>query len=204
MESEAEMCEDPIRAEKNRRRKELRAWLKKMGPEEQAERSAALVGHLREHLLFSAGAEGLTVGIFYPLPGEPSLLALLRQAGVRWVFPRVEGETLSFYHVREPERGESWAAHLWGVTEPRPEAADLVSADEVQVLCVPGLGFDQHGHRLGRGAGYYDRWITERASAQMICVGVGWTEQVSERVPVEPHDARMHHLITDGGWIELE
>ena len=61
-------------------------------------------------------------------------------------------------------------------------------------LFVPGLGFSLDGSRLGRGKGYYDRYLE---NSQALKIGVAWSEQIIEKIPVESHDCHMDLIITE-------
>ena len=61
------------------------------------------------------------------------------------------------------------------------------------MILVPGLAFDLRGGRLGRGRGYYDRFL---AGATGLRVGVCFEDQIVADVPLEPHDLRMDFVVT--------
>jgi 5-formyltetrahydrofolate cyclo-ligase len=61
-------------------------------------------------------------------------------------------------------------------------------------LFVPGVGFDLSGARMGRGKGYYDRYLQE---SDGLRIGLAWSEQVLDKVPVESHDCHMDYIITE-------
>ena len=63
-----------------------------------------------------------------------------------------------------------------------------------QWLLVPGLGFDFSGARLGRGRGYYDRYLEDK---DLLTIGIAWSEQVIEKIPMEQHDCYMDFIITE-------
>lgn len=90
--------------------------------------------------------------------------------------------------------GEALALDLAGC------AAPLVGAAEVQpdVIVTPLLAFDAFGGRLGQGGGYYDRTFAARPSA--LRVGVAYGGQEVERLVLEPHDARLHGVLTERGY----
>ena len=73
-----------------------------------------------------------------------------------------------------PVWGEPLAAGVWGIREPKPEAAEV----EPDILLVPLLAFDRAGHRIGYGAGYYDLTMTGlRARKAITAVGVAFADQ---------------------------
>jgi 5-formyltetrahydrofolate cyclo-ligase len=76
------------------------------------------------------------------------------------------------------------------------ETSEVYDATELQdaVWFVPGLGFDNRGNRLGRGGGYYDRFL-HRQSGFFVAVAYDW--QLLDSIPYEAHDAKIDALVTD-------
>ena len=66
------------------------------------------------------------------------------------------------------------------------------------IIFLPGLAFDLCGHRLGRGLGYYDRYLSglDQHSGRPILVGLCLDEQLFESVPIEAHDVVMDYICT--------
>ena len=83
----------------------------------------------------------------------------------------------------------------FGLLEPNPknEEADLGT---LEVIFIPGLGFDVKGYRLGYGGGFYDRVLRETSALK---VGVCYSFQLVESLPVEPHDVPVDLIITESG-----
>jgi len=79
-----------------------------------------------------------------------------------------------------------------GIKEPR--ARHPLQADCIDVILVPGVGFDQGGGRLGRGGGFYDRFLAH--ARPPIVIGVCFDEQLVDAVPRESHDQRMTIVVT--------
>ncbi len=77
-----------------------------------------------------------------------------------------------------------------------PEAGEPVPLETLDLVVVPGMAFDRRGNRLGRGAGFYDRFL---ASPQFrgTAVGLAFREQVLEQLPVRENDVPVHMLVTD-------
>ena len=82
---------------------------------------------------------------------------------------------------------------LRGVREPVGNA--IVPIDAIAAMLVPGLAFDAAGRRLGRGGGFYDKFLGA-LPPQVLRVGVCFDEQIIEGVPVEGHDRRVHLIVT--------
>lgn len=75
-----------------------------------------------------------------------------------------------------------------------PDDAPEVDLKKIQVAIIPGVAFDKKSAcRLGRGGGYYDRFVEECYS---VCIGVCYDEQVVEDLPCEAHDGCMDFLFT--------
>jgi 5-formyltetrahydrofolate cyclo-ligase len=87
--------------------------------------------------------------------------------------------------------------HRYGFRQPVADAP-TVADDEIAVVLVPGLAFDRLGTRLGRGKGYYDRFLA-RLGPDLVRVGITGGYVVAE-LPTEAHDVAMTHLAGDG-WV---
>lgn len=86
----------------------------------------------------------------------------------------------------------------YGIRTVREEGAVFVEADAIDLILVPGLGFSSDGRRIGRGAGYYDRYLAECGGVQM---GVARTRLMSEEIPMEAFDVRVEAVATEKGII---
>ncbi|MBR4136742.1 MAG: 5-formyltetrahydrofolate cyclo-ligase [Bacteroidales bacterium] len=64
----------------------------------------------------------------------------------------------------------------------------------LDLIVVPGMAFDPHGHRLGRGKGYYDRFLAQYPDVPTI--GLCFDFQYVEKIPVEPHDKLVGDVLT--------
>jgi 5-formyltetrahydrofolate cyclo-ligase len=82
----------------------------------------------------------------------------------------------------------------FGIAEPdHDEACDPAALD---LIVVPARAFDMQGHRLGRGAGYYDRFLAFDAPRAVRC-GAAFSCQIVDAVPCEAHDMLMQILVTE-------
>ncbi|MFH1104278.1 MAG: 5-formyltetrahydrofolate cyclo-ligase [Actinomycetota bacterium] len=138
-----------------------------------------------------------TAVLFYdPLPNEPDVTSLAPRVAA-WL-TRVPGKGRITVHPYDSPR----EAHRYGFTQP---AAEAPAGDPavIDVVLVPGLAFDRAGVRLGRGGGHYDRFLgTLRADA--VIVGVIPSALLVDRLPCEPHDLPMTHLVTEKGVMPVE
>lgn len=145
---------------------------------------------------------GLWLG-FRSLPGEPSLPSAI--PGVTWAFPVTEAESaLEFYRWDDPRHAPVFKFNRWKIEEPETERSGWrkidFAAPELRGVLIPALGFDSRLGRLGRGGGYYDRFLARlraKRGAAVVFVGVGFSEQWVERLPRQPHDVDLDGWITD-------
>lgn len=160
--------------------------------------SSEIVARLVESDVW-AGAE--LVMAFLALPSEVSLDGLWSarsQPRPRLAAPRADWRAgvMDPVLLDDPANGVEIRAH--GVREPVGQG--VVGAGDLDLVLVPGLAFDVEGNRLGRGGGFYDRFLPRAASA--LRIGVCWSGQVIDRVPAGDGDARVHMLLTEDGLRE--
>jgi 5-formyltetrahydrofolate cyclo-ligase len=172
-------------------RREMREKLSAIGGEFRAAAGRVIV----EKIVSSpAWREAQTVLLFSPLASEPDIAGLLDEAltaGKKACFPRVQGNGLAIYQVR---RREDLRAASFGIPEPDPAVSAPVSPTDINLALIPGLAFGANGHRLGRGKGCYDRFLSTTGT---LTVGVGFHCQRVEQIPVAPHDVRLDLVVTE-------
>ena len=174
-------------------RQKLRAQLARMPAEERRAASLAIC----ERLIPFIRQAGI-VALFAPRPDEPDL-KLLDPSGL-WLgrtilFPRLEGSTPAF----APAAG--WAElqpGKFGLLAPIRPASSLTP----HLVIVPGLAFNRRGDRLGRGAGFYDRYLAGLDTA-VTTVGVAFHLQLIDALPREDHDFRVRTVLTEHETIEV-
>ena len=88
----------------------------------------------------------------------------------------------------------------FGIPEPPAENPEL-SPEELELVVVPGVAFDRRGGRLGYGGGFYDRLFARAEGAKRV--GLCFSCQLVERLPLEAHDVLMHALVTEEGLLEI-
>lgn len=128
-----------------------------------------------------------SVMAFVAFNGEPDtdpLFARLTVEGKRLLLPRVEPSGIVSADGDGP-----LVASRFGVQEPTGPA---VALDEIDLVVVPGLAFTAAGDRLGFGQGYYDRFLPTLSAPS---VGVCFTDQLVDELPVAAHDVRVGSVI---------
>ncbi|HEY3812391.1 MAG TPA: 5-formyltetrahydrofolate cyclo-ligase [Caulobacteraceae bacterium] len=127
------------------------------------------------------------------------LMARLAALGVRIALPvtppKGSDEPLIF---RVWSDGDRLAPGHFPVHEPHPDT-EIVEPD---LVLVPLLAFDRTGHRLGYGAGHYDRTLARlRGLKPVRAIGLAFADQALERLPAGPHDQRLDGILTERGYI---
>lgn len=171
-------------------RRRIRGELAARSPAELAAASEKIRAAITE---LAAWKDARSVGLFAPLAGEPGidpLFATAQAAGKRVYYPQVTPEGLVFAEVRDLTE---LVTGRWQLREPAngesPAALDLV--------LVPGMAFTAGGGRLGRGGGYYDRLL--ESLPETATVGVCFSCQLVESIPVEAHDRTVKAVVTEDG-----
>ena len=80
----------------------------------------------------------------------------------------------------------------------RQDASRQVLPEQIEVVLVPGLAFDRFGNRLGRGKGYYDRFL-RRLPDNVLTIGLAFDEMIRDKIPRDENDYPVKLVITDGG-----
>ena len=129
-----------------------------------------------------------TVLLFAPLPDEPDTLFLPRE-GKHVCYPRYHADR--GYEAALANVPDELFPGKFGVLEPRPEAQKIPTS-ELDLVLVPGMAFDEECYRLGRGRGFYDRWLPVLPGLKL---GLGFDHQLVTRVPRETHDVQLNGVI---------
>ncbi len=89
----------------------------------------------------------------------------------------------------------------FGILEPKSDNKETFIKSKYSLCIVPGLGFDGRGHRIGYGAGYYDRYLN---SFEGITVGLCYDACFVERLPIGGFDVRVNMVITEKKIVNVE
>jgi len=127
---------------------------------------------------------------------EPFVLECQRQ-GKKVMFPRYCPLRKQYEMVRVNAVETELTVGKYGIREPHQSlvAVELQQVDPADLAwLVPGVAFDRHGYRLGRGGGIYDRLLAQWQGRK---IGVAYTWQLCSSVPVASHDVRMDIIVTE-------
>ena len=144
--------------------------------------SASIIAQLRAHPLWQASQH---IGLYSALPDEPNLRPLIDEvAGTKH---------LSLPRVLDDETQTLEQSGSFGIYEPRLEEG-AVHPRTLDLLIIPALAYDQAGYRLGRGKGYYDRYLQRANCAHRL--GVTFALHPIEQLPHDPWDIPVEDVLT--------
>ncbi|MBS7367005.1 MAG: 5-formyltetrahydrofolate cyclo-ligase [Prevotella sp.] len=180
--------------EKKELRRHIRAEKQKYSKAELAQFSAEIVQVLLRH---PRVIEAQTILLYHALPDEvdtTALLSALQSQGKTLLLPKVISDTdmtIHRYHGEETLRKDD----SFGIME--PDNAPFTDYSSIDLMIIPGMAFDNQCHRLGRGKGYYDRFLS-KVPADKYKLGVCFPFQMLPEVPSEATDILMNEVVSGG------
>jgi 5-formyltetrahydrofolate cyclo-ligase len=179
---------------KSELRREAKLRLERIPAEERearGDRAAANVWALPE---IAAARVILTYASTFEEVPTDGIAAEARRRGIELVYPRclLDRSELTLHSVRSPDVLVNGA---FGLREPDP-GCPLIDLAMIDVALIPGLAWDRQGHRLGRGAGYYDRLLRGPEWRAIRC-GLFFAAQEAESIPVDPWDSPLDAVVTE-------
>ncbi|MBS0661053.1 MAG: 5-formyltetrahydrofolate cyclo-ligase [Verrucomicrobia bacterium] len=176
-------------------RAELRAQISTLPAEERLRATDRILDQLENLPEWQSARR---VMLFAPAPGEPAIDRLWslrgqRLAGKQVYYPRVNGDGLEVRHIVSPAELQ---IGRFGLREPNPERTEKCDPALLDLIVVPGLAFTAEGVRLGRGGGYFDRFLAQ-LPARIALIGVAFRLQLRPTLPEEAHDHRMTRVLVD-------
>jgi 5-formyltetrahydrofolate cyclo-ligase len=132
-----------------------------------------------------------TIASYQPLPGEPDLSEFNELVSKQFLvlYPRVIGENLEF-------ASGDLRSGAFSISEPTGEATA-----EIDLVLVPALAADFKGNRLGKGKGFYDRFLSGFAGKAYAIV---FDQELLPEVPIDSHDQRVNGVITPKRIVEVD
>jgi 5-formyltetrahydrofolate cyclo-ligase len=173
-------------------------------------RRGALSVEAQAHAAQAVAARGLPVDVvndaivsgYWPIRNEIDPMPLMRHLaarGARLGLPVIAGRD-------QPLIFRAWTADAQllrgqlGIMQPSPQSATV----EPDIVLVPLAAFDRAGHRIGYGAGHYDRTLLQlRGSKPIVAIGLAFAVQEIETIPTLPHDVRLDYVLTEDRTIDF-
>ena len=141
------------------------------------------------------------VAATWPIGSELDLrpaLARLARDGHTTALPTTLGDGTLIFHAWEV--GDPLNPGPHGTMEPAGDAPPV----RPDIVLVPGIAFDHDGGRLGQGGGFYDKTLAALRDTvpSIMAIGVAFSSQLVKEVPLEPHDQRVDHVLTEKGFLK--
>jgi len=187
-----------IRENKAELRRSIRASLKAMTPDQRATASVQACALLEQQTVWK---KAKLIFFYAPMPEELDIWPLLSDslaAGKTVALPRFDSATQRYVACQVMDIARDLGYGKFGIREPGGDCI-AVPPNRLDLVLVPGVAFDVHGRRLGRGKGFYDQLL---ATVRGRTCGVAFDEQIVDAIPVEPHDVHLNCILTPTRWIE--
>lgn len=184
---------DEMREEKQLLRRQMKDKLNQLTPDQKQTIEQRLYEKLWHNDSWKAAKSiGITISQGYEWDTTPIIQKAWEQ-GKRVVVPKCfpKEKQLVFYQLNDFQQLESV---YYGLLEPNPETSEKVLSNQIDLLLVPGLVFDENLYRIGHGGGFYDRYLTSYDGKTISLI---WREQLIEHIATKPYDIPVDDLLID-------
>ena len=189
-----------LNPQKTALRKDMRAALQKIPSAARLAASAQARSRLAEQPFWRDAASIL---FFAPMLDEVDVWPLLVEtlAGGKIIaLPRYDSASNDYSARRVQNPQNDIGPGQFGIREPKGGCPEI-PLERLGLILVPGMAFDQHGCRLGRGRGYYDRLLLE---VHGIKCGIAFDEQIVDTIPAGTLDVRLDFILTPTRCVKVE
>lgn len=177
---------------KTKLRQEIRNIKRHFSQENLGEMSLDILSKLQRHPYLQTAQ---ILMLYYSLPDEVNthefIDELLSQGKRVWLPKVIDNEKME---VREYRGKNDLREGMFHIMEPIGRTISETEYRQLDLVVIPGIAFDSQGHRLGRGKGYYDRFLSQIPS-DVYKIGVCFDFQIVENVPVDDNDISMDEVI---------
>ncbi|MBI4849457.1 MAG: 5-formyltetrahydrofolate cyclo-ligase [Nitrospirae bacterium] len=185
-----------------------------IGPQEKKEKEAAIKKRLYASADFKRAKSILFYASFRSEVDTMACIAHALKLNKDVVLPKVESKKkmLRLFAIDNISAIETG---YMGIPEPVMKKMSERKLDDIDIMIVPGAGFDKNGNRLGYGAGYYDRLLRQKAEGRgqraakkiaitpkPLLIALAFEEQIASKIPGEKHDVKMDRIITEKRTID--
>jgi len=124
-----------------------------------------------------------------------SMIKKALEYGKRVVVPisNVKERTLNLSEIKDFDELEPGA---FNIPEPKKQFLRPVSSEEIDLVIVPGVAFDEKGNRIGYGMGFYDRFL-RNVKKHILVIGLAYEFQIIKKIPVDDKDVTVHKVVSE-------
>jgi 5-formyltetrahydrofolate cyclo-ligase len=183
-------------------RRQLRQNRRSLSEDEQRNASIALLSKFKEQLNSLKIDSDQHIALYLTNDGEisPHLLCeFFWQQNIPTYLPVVQGKQLTFARYTAET---IWQENIFGIKE--PVTTEYLSANELDIVLLPLVGFDSKGGRLGMGGGFYDRtFANKRSDEKPLLIGLAHDCQEVKSLPIEGWDVPLQAILTPKQIIQI-
>jgi len=177
-------------------RSEILLQLRAQKEEDRSQKSRVIADRLFQLSEFKSAN---TVVLYASFDGEVETHTMIDQAlreGKKVGLPKinVEKREITLFYIESLENDTLEGP--FGILEPKEDKNKKIDHNVIDLVGVPGVAFDKNNNRLGRGGGYYDRFLSTLPS-HVSKVGLAFEFQILTQLPFEHHDVRLDHVLTN-------
>ncbi|XP_032692704.1 5-formyltetrahydrofolate cyclo-ligase isoform X2 [Lontra canadensis] len=183
-------------------RAELKQRLRAMSAEERLRQSRLLAQEVMAHSQYQKSKR---ISIFLSMPDEIETEEIIKdifRQGKTCFIPRYQFQSnhMDMVRLASPEEISTLPKTSWNIHQPREDEVreEALLTGGLDLIFVPGLGFDEHGNRLGRGRGYYDAYLKRCLREQDVgpyTMALAFREQICLQVPVDENDVKVDEVL---------
>lgn len=177
-------------SEKNTLRQHIKNLTLALPPETKLRMSDSIIKRLIEHPRFRAAK---VIMLYHSLPDEVCTHKLLQQfsSKKKLLLPIVKGDSMLLRTYHEANNMEAGA---YGIMEPKGPA--FTAYKNIDLIIIPGVAFDVKNNRLGRGKGYYDRFLQQMRQTHAYKIGICFPHQLVDSIPTTAYDIPMDEVLS--------
>ncbi len=190
------MSLESIKTAKEKIRQEILLRLRKQKKQDRLKKSLSILEKLFGCCEFKRAK---TVLFYASFDGEVETLEMMKQSltlGKKIALPNIDTKNKTIFPAYVHDLKEDLVLGPYGIHESRHKEQHPVSLDQIDLSIVPGVAFDRDNYRLGRGAGYYDRFLC-RLSKKIPAIGLAFDFQIVNCLPRQEHDIPMTRVISN-------
>lgn len=183
--------------DKNKLRRQMLELRRALDGTARGEMSCAICQRVIAHLQETRCSVILSYAAFDAEPELGLLHSWAREQGKTLAFPLICGDGLMEACV--PEGDEAWVVGKFGIPAPDAAHSALLAPEVIDTVLVPCLSFDRNKMRLGRGGGFYDRYLPRCPQAEHIAIAYDF-QRIEELPCVQPWDMAVDAAATEKAW----
>lgn len=187
---------EELKIRKQEVRKEINRRLRDQDPSLRDERSLKIQKKLLSSEEFRLAG---TVMTYVAMPTEVDTMYLIEEAlrqGKKVIVPYIKQDQEKTMVLAELRTIEELEEGPYGILQPKNEPESEIDLKEIDLIVTPAIAYDANNMRLGRGKGYYDRFLSG-TGLSASSIGVAFSFQVVDSLPHGPHDRPVFKVITD-------